>query len=75
MGKSALVCNIAENAAVEHGKPVALPTLHARERHTIFLHGSPSNEVLKSVKSAGLASTVATLKARFVIKDGDKADD
>ena len=33
------------------------------------------DEVLKSVKSAGLASTVATLKARFVIKDGDKADD
>lgn len=33
------------------------------------------NEVLKSVKSAGLASEVARLRARFVIKDGDKADD
>lgn len=32
-------------------------------------------EVLKSVKQAGLASEVARLKARFVIKDGDKADD
>jgi tRNA-splicing ligase RtcB (3'-phosphate/5'-hydroxy nucleic acid ligase) len=32
-------------------------------------------EVLRSVKSAGLASEVARLKARFVIKDGDKADD
>ena len=32
-------------------------------------------EVLKSVKSAGLATEVARLKARFVIKDGDKADD
>ncbi len=32
-------------------------------------------EVLKSVKDAGLAKSVATLKARFVIKDGDKADD
>jgi tRNA-splicing ligase RtcB len=32
-------------------------------------------EVLKSVKTAGLASEVARLKARFVIKDGDKADD
>jgi tRNA-splicing ligase RtcB (3'-phosphate/5'-hydroxy nucleic acid ligase) len=30
-------------------------------------------EVLKSVELAGLASTVATLKARFVIKDGDKS--
>lgn len=32
-------------------------------------------EVLKSVQLAGLAVPVATLKARFVIKDGDKADD
>jgi len=27
------------------------------------------------VKRAGLASEVARLQARFVIKDGDKADD
>jgi len=32
-------------------------------------------EVLRSVKLAGLASEVARLKARFVIKDGDAADD
>ena len=33
------------------------------------------DEVLNSVKTAGLASEVARLKARFVIKDGAKADD
>jgi len=33
------------------------------------------NEVLHSVKTAGLASEVARLRARFVIKDGDSADD
>jgi len=33
------------------------------------------DEVLKSVKSAGLASEIARLQARFVIKDGDAADD
>lgn len=33
------------------------------------------DEVLRSVKTAGLASEVARLRARFVIKDGDKADD
>ncbi|MCC6510249.1 MAG: RtcB family protein [Pirellulaceae bacterium] len=32
-------------------------------------------EVLRSVTTAGLASEVARLKARFVIKDGDSADD
>jgi tRNA-splicing ligase RtcB len=31
--------------------------------------------VLDSVKGAGLASEVARLRARFVIKDADKADD
>jgi replicative DNA helicase len=31
MGKSALVCNIAENAAVEHSKPVALFSLEMAE--------------------------------------------
>ncbi|MCB9851136.1 MAG: RtcB family protein [Phycisphaerales bacterium] len=33
------------------------------------------NEVLRSVKLAGLASEVARLKARFVIKDASAADD
>ena len=33
------------------------------------------DEVLRSVTSAGLASTVAKLQARFVIKDASKADD
>jgi tRNA-splicing ligase RtcB len=33
------------------------------------------DDVLESVKQAGLASEVARLEARFVIKDGDKADD
>ncbi len=33
------------------------------------------NEVLRSVTAAGLAMEVARLKARFVIKDADKADD
>lgn len=33
------------------------------------------DEVLNSVKAAGLASEVARLKARFVIKDAAKADD
>jgi tRNA-splicing ligase RtcB len=31
------------------------------------------NEVLRSVELAGLASPVARLRARFVIKDGDQS--
>jgi tRNA-splicing ligase RtcB len=33
------------------------------------------SEVINSVQLAGLASEVARLRARFVIKDSDKADD
>ena len=33
------------------------------------------DEVLRSVTGAGLASEVARLRARFVIKDASKADD
>ncbi len=33
------------------------------------------NEVLRSVETAGLAKTVASMKARFVIKDSSEADD
>jgi tRNA-splicing ligase RtcB len=32
-------------------------------------------EVVRSVELAGLATTVARLQARFVIKDADTADD
>jgi uncharacterized protein len=48
-------------AATVHGKPVALPTLHAREGHTIYLHGSPSNEVMKSIVRSGEAFVTVTL--------------
>lgn len=48
-------------AATVHGKPVALPTLHARENHTLYLHGSPSNEVMKSVVRSGEAFVTVTL--------------
>jgi nitroimidazol reductase NimA-like FMN-containing flavoprotein (pyridoxamine 5'-phosphate oxidase superfamily) len=48
-------------AATVHGKPVALPTLHAREGRTLYLHGSPSNEVMKSLVRSGEAFVTATL--------------
>ena len=46
----AWVCHV---AATVRGKPVALPTLHLREGRTIYLHGSPANEVLKSLVRDG----------------------
>jgi nitroimidazol reductase NimA-like FMN-containing flavoprotein (pyridoxamine 5'-phosphate oxidase superfamily) len=54
----ARLCHV---AATVHGKPMALPTLHAREGRTIYLHGSPSNEVMKSVVRSKEAYITVTL--------------
>jgi uncharacterized protein len=48
-------------AGVVAGRALALPTLHAREGRALYLHGSPSNEVLKSVVAAGEACVTVTL--------------
>jgi nitroimidazol reductase NimA-like FMN-containing flavoprotein (pyridoxamine 5'-phosphate oxidase superfamily) len=48
-------------AAVVEGAAVVIPTLHAREGRTLYLHGSPSNAVLKAVVARGEACVTATL--------------
>lgn len=48
-------------AAIVHGAAVVMPTLHAREGHTIYLHGSPSNAVMKAVLERGEACLSVTL--------------
>lgn len=54
----AWVCHV---AATVHDKPVALPTLHLREDRTLYLHGSPANEVLKSLARDGEAFVTVTI--------------
>src|SRR5664280_3206402 len=40
-------------AAVVDGRAVTLPTLHAREGRTLYLHGSQSNALMRAVVDAG----------------------
>jgi nitroimidazol reductase NimA-like FMN-containing flavoprotein (pyridoxamine 5'-phosphate oxidase superfamily) len=54
----AWVCHV---AASVREKPVALPTLHLREGSTIYLHGSPSNEVMKAIVRDGEAFVTVTV--------------
>jgi uncharacterized protein len=54
----AWVCHV---AATVRGKAAALPTLHLREGSTIYLHGSPSNEVLKAVLRDGETFLTVTI--------------
>jgi hypothetical protein len=48
-------------AGVVNGAAVVIPTLHAREGHTLYLHGSPSNAVLKAIVARGEACVSMTL--------------
>jgi hypothetical protein len=48
-------------AAVVNGSAVVIPTLHAREGEIIYLHGSPSNAVMKAVVERGEACVSVTL--------------
>ncbi len=48
-------------AAVVKGAAMVIPTLHARENDTIYLHGSPSNVVMKAVVASGEACVSVTL--------------
>ena len=54
----ARMCHLAGSV---NGLPMALPTLHAREGRTLYLHGSRSNEIMKSVLDAGRACVTVTL--------------
>jgi uncharacterized protein len=54
----ARLCHV---AAIVKGSAAVIPTLHAREGDTIYLHGSPSNVVMKSVVASGEACVSLTL--------------
>ena len=48
-------------AAIVDGCAMVIPTLHAREGQTIYLHGSHSNAVMKAVVDRGEACISVTL--------------
>jgi nitroimidazol reductase NimA-like FMN-containing flavoprotein (pyridoxamine 5'-phosphate oxidase superfamily) len=48
-------------AAVVNASALVIPTLHAREGQTLYLHGSPSNAVMKAVVASGEACVSLTL--------------
>ncbi|MGA2122991.1 MAG: pyridoxamine 5'-phosphate oxidase family protein [Acidimicrobiales bacterium] len=54
----AWVCHM---AGIVDGHAVALPTLHLRIGDTIYLHGSPSNEVMRSLVRDAQAFVTVTI--------------
>jgi uncharacterized protein len=54
----ARLCHV---SAIVRGSAMVIPTLHARQGRTLYLHGSPSNVVMKSVVANGEACVSITL--------------
>jgi hypothetical protein len=54
----ARLCHV---SAIVRGSAMVIPTLHAREGRTLYLHGSPSNVVMKSVVECGEACVSFTI--------------
>jgi nitroimidazol reductase NimA-like FMN-containing flavoprotein (pyridoxamine 5'-phosphate oxidase superfamily) len=53
----ARLCHV---AAVVQGSAMVIPTLHAREGATLYVHGSPSNAVMKAIVEHGEACVSIT---------------
>jgi nitroimidazol reductase NimA-like FMN-containing flavoprotein (pyridoxamine 5'-phosphate oxidase superfamily) len=54
----ALVCHV---AFVADGQPFAIPTVHARDGATLYLHGSPANRMLRNLAEGVPVCVSATL--------------
>jgi nitroimidazol reductase NimA-like FMN-containing flavoprotein (pyridoxamine 5'-phosphate oxidase superfamily) len=54
----ARICHV---AAIVDGQAVTLPTLHAREGRTLYLHGNQSNAFMKAVFSSARAYVNVTI--------------
>jgi nitroimidazol reductase NimA-like FMN-containing flavoprotein (pyridoxamine 5'-phosphate oxidase superfamily) len=60
----ALICHI---GFVVDGHPYVIPTIHAREGDTLYLHGSPASRMLRSIKEGVDVCVTATILDGLVL--------
>jgi nitroimidazol reductase NimA-like FMN-containing flavoprotein (pyridoxamine 5'-phosphate oxidase superfamily) len=60
----ALVCHV---GFVVDGAPVVIPTLHARDGDTLYLHGSPASRMLRSMRSGAEICVTITFADGIVL--------
>lgn len=53
----ALICHL---GYISNGRPIVLPTTHARERETLYLHGSTGSGAMLAASSSSLPVCVTT---------------
>jgi nitroimidazol reductase NimA-like FMN-containing flavoprotein (pyridoxamine 5'-phosphate oxidase superfamily) len=61
----ALFCHVGIIAA--EGHPVVIPTIHARDGDTVYLHGSPASRLLRTMKPGAEICLTATLLDGIVV--------
>jgi uncharacterized protein len=62
----ALVCHV---GFVQEGQPYVIPTIHARDGDTLYLHGSPGSRMLRTLKTGiDLCVTVTLLDGLVLAK-------
>ena len=60
----ALICHV---GFVQDGQPYVIPTIHAREEDTLYLHGSPGSRMLRTVKTGIDVCVTVTLLHGLVL--------
>jgi nitroimidazol reductase NimA-like FMN-containing flavoprotein (pyridoxamine 5'-phosphate oxidase superfamily) len=60
----ALVCHV---GFVQDGQPYVIPTIHAREGETLFLHGAVGNRMLRALADGTPCCVTATLVDELVL--------
>src|ERR687884_370998 len=60
----ALVCHV---GFVVDGQPFVIPTIHARDGDTLYLHGSPGSRMLRTLKDGVDVCVTATLLDGLVL--------
>ena len=60
----ALVCHL---GFVQDGQPYVIPTIHAREGETLFLHGAVGNRTLKALADGARCCVTVTLVDELVL--------
>lgn len=61
----ALICHL--GFADEQGRPVVIPTIHARDGDVLYLHGSPASRMLKTLGSGADVCVTMTLVDGLVL--------
>ncbi len=61
----ALICHV--GFVTEDGYPVVIPTIHARNGNTLYLHGSPASRMLRSLKGGAEVCVTVTIVDGLVL--------